>query len=87
LDDQFRTIDLRHHRHSRPDIANKLAEPVFEQAGFDIDLGPISVFYLNNLQCFAVDQKQQLHPIQLTEHAETSVARLTNGIHDNTIRR
>lgn len=84
-DGQMRTIDLESRRHARPDIAKVLDESEFELSGFDIDLGPISIFYLKNMQCFAVDDQQRLHPIQLTEHAENSVAKLMDGLNGNTI--
>ncbi len=82
---QFRTFELEPNRSPRPGIVKAMQAPALQQSGFDIDLGPISIFYLKNLRCFGVDREQQLHPIQLTETAETNVARLMDGVPGNTI--
>ena len=83
---RLKTIELDSHRAQRRDIAIQLDEPVFENSGFDLPLGQVSIFDVEKLRCYAIDKEQQLHPIQLTEQAQTRVARIMDSGNGRIIR-
>lgn len=75
VDGNAREIDIQAHRSQRPDIARALQDPNLSQCGFEVSIGQVTVSSASQIRCFAVDDKQQLHPIQLTEHAKDRVAK------------
>lgn len=67
-------VDLAEFRLHRPSTADALNQPNLVECGFEIPAENLSIYQLDSIQCYAVDQQQQLHPISLTDRAEQRVA-------------